>query len=279
MAWKSSSCLLLLFSLLSWLAPGPARAEPEPGKDHPLVSRMPNFVMVEYHSNYDELSFPLPQDKLRKAEGDKTLITYEIKEDAQPPSALQIARNYCNALKEKGGRILFDGEHPDFGGRVATISLPRPGGEVLVLVESWAHGAAYRLGILEIGEMRQEVAGGDLRQDLERRGRVTLYINFDTGKSSIRPESQAVVGRVAEMMSQDPGLRILVEGHTDDVGDPQSNLRLSIERAAKVAEALIQRGVSPERLAAGGFGQARPLAANKDEAGRAKNRRVELVKM
>lgn len=273
-------CLILLTLFLTLAAPAVGLAQdPEPGKDHSLVSRLPNFIMVEHRSNFDQMTFPLAGEKIHQAEGRITFITYEIKEDAPKPSELQIVRNYINAVKKMGGQVIFEGEHPEFPGRCATLKLVRGKAEVWILVQAFAGGGSYYLGVLEIGQMKQEVAGGDLRQALERQGRVTLHINFDSGKSTIRSESEPILDQAAKMMINDPGLKIRVDGHTDNIGSASANLTLSLKRAEAVAQALIRRGVTADRLAAAGYGQALPLADNGSDSGRAKNRRVELVKM
>jgi outer membrane protein OmpA-like peptidoglycan-associated protein len=109
-------------------------------------------------------------------------------------------------------------------------------------------------------------------------GRVALYINFDTGKAAIRPDSRQIIDQIAGMLNDEPALNITVEGHTDSTGDPAGNLRLSEMRAAAVVAALVERGIDGARLSAVGYGRTKPIANNGTEEGRAKNRRVELVK-
>jgi OOP family OmpA-OmpF porin len=107
---------------------------------------------------------------------------------------------------------------------------------------------------------------------------MALYINFDTGKSTIRPESRPIVEQIAALMKQNAGLRLSIEGHTDNVGTPASNKLLSEQRAKAVLDAVVATGVPSSRLSAIGWGQDRPIADNRSQEGRAKNRRVEIVK-
>ncbi len=113
----------------------------------------------------------------------------------------------------------------------------------------------------------------------QREGRVALYIQFDTGKATIRAESQPTIDQVVKLMTDNPKLKLRVEGHTDDVGAAKDNQLLSEQRAGAVREALINAGIEATRLSAAGFGESRPIGDNTTEEGRAKNRRVELVKM
>lgn len=122
------------------------------------------------------------------------------------------------------------------------------------------------------------MTANDMFDALNREGHVALYINFDTGKSTIKSESQKVVDQIAEMMQNNPDLHISVEGHTDTVGDRAKNKALSEDRAKSVVACLVKQGIDAKRLSAAGFGQDKPTADNKTEEGRAKNRRVELVK-
>jgi len=108
---------------------------------------------------------------------------------------------------------------------------------------------------------------------------VALYINFDTGKSSISSESQTLVEELYKMVNANPSLKIMVEGHTDNVGNQGSNQTLSEQRAASVKQALVSKGIAPERISTKGFGQDKPISDNTTEEGKAKNRRVEIKKL
>ncbi len=101
-------------------------------------------------------------------------------------------------------------------------------------------------------------------------------VNFDFDKSDIRPDSRPVLDQAAEVLRQSPNVRISVEGHTDAVGSEVYNEKLSVRRAEAVFRYLVNHGVAPERMEVIGYGQARPVADNDTETGRAQNRRVEL---
>ena len=139
-------------------------------------------------------------------------------------------------------------------------------------------GEYYTLTIVEKAALRQEVTASDMLQALNAQGRVALYILFDTGKSTIKPESGSIIEQIVSMMKQTPDLAISVEGHTDSTGNAQANQVLSLDRARAVVAALVKQGVAAPRLNAIGHGQDKPVADNATEEGRAKNRRVELVK-
>lgn len=117
-------------------------------------------------------------------------------------------------------------------------------------------------------------------EQVNKTGRVAVYgINFDTGKATIRPDSEPALAEVAKMLQANASWAMLVAGHTDNVGAKEMNMTLSRQRAEAVTAWLAGRGVDRARLVPTGFGDTRPLAENKDEDGRQKNRRVDLVKL
>ncbi len=125
------------------------------------------------------------------------------------------------------------------------------------------------------------VTSDEMRRALDTAGHIALYgLYFDTNKSQVKPESKPTLEQIANLLKQMPNLRLGVVGHTDNVGDDASNLRLSERRANAVVAALVEDyGIAESRLAASGAGETRPVASNNDDAGRGKNRRVELVKL
>jgi outer membrane protein OmpA-like peptidoglycan-associated protein len=102
-------------------------------------------------------------------------------------------------------------------------------------------------------------------------------IYFDVNKSDVKPAMRARIIEIARALAKVPGQRVLVEGHTDSDGPSEYNLQLSRLRAQSVRSALIEGGVSPDRIEAQGYGKTRPVATNATAAGKAQNRRVELV--
>ena len=119
-----------------------------------------------------------------------------------------------------------------------------------------------------------------MAKDIAAKGHVALYgILFDTDKSDIKSESAATLAEIAKLLQQQSSIKLYVVGHTDNVGDYAYNIGLSQRRAAAVVQELaVKHGVAAVRLKSAGTGPLAPVAPNETEAGRAKNRRVELVK-
>jgi outer membrane protein OmpA-like peptidoglycan-associated protein len=118
-----------------------------------------------------------------------------------------------------------------------------------------------------------------LKSQLDKTGRAVLYINFDFNKSTIRADAKPILAQVVKLLTDDPSLTLVINGHTDNVGQHDYNVKLSQTRAAAVVSALVAAHIAPDRLSSGGFGPDQPIEDNDTEKGRAKNRRVELVKM
>ncbi len=123
------------------------------------------------------------------------------------------------------------------------------------------------------------VSADAIGKGLDAEGRIAIYgIHFDTGKSDIKPESKAQLDEMAAILKARPALRVHIVGHTDNVGNLDANLALSLKRAQAVAAALVNtHRIDAKRLSARGVASLSPVAGNRTEAGRALNRRVEMV--
>jgi len=117
-----------------------------------------------------------------------------------------------------------------------------------------------------------------LKQKLDSDGRVAIQVNFATDKADILPSSEPQLAQVLDLLRADPALKLAVEGHTDATGDAAHNRSLSQARARAAVAALAGKGIDAGRLQPAGFGADTPVADNAGEEGRARNRRVELVK-
>lgn len=240
----------------------------EGSKDHPLFSRMPGFSIADYrYEEFGSDDFYDENENDLTVEGVKTYIYYESEDLVAP---LKVLRNYTNAAKSIGGQAV------EYTGNLAQISIRKDGKEVWARIEAGDY--YYILTIVEKADVKQEITANDILKDLTATGKAILYINFDTGKSIIREDSKPVIAQISEMLLSHPEITVSIEGHTDDQGDNVSNQKLSENRAKAVMDAIAARGISSERMSSKGLGEDKPIADNSTEEGRAKNRRVELVK-
>jgi outer membrane protein OmpA-like peptidoglycan-associated protein len=126
--------------------------------------------------------------------------------------------------------------------------------------------------------MQQVITADAMAAAIDKDGFIALDIHFATGKADILAESRPLIDEIASMLKKRPALRVGIEGHTDSTGNPVANKTLSEARARSVSSAIAAAGIAATRLQAVGFGQEKPIADNRTEEGRAKNRRVEVVK-
>src|ERR1700730_5653580 len=124
------------------------------------------------------------------------------------------------------------------------------------------------------------VTSEQMASEINRTGRIALYgLYFDTNRTEIKSESKPTLEQIADLLKREPSLKLLVVGHTDNVGDFESNRNLSQRRAASVANALVTGfGIAPDRLVPFGVSYAAPVAPNTTAEGKSQNRRVELVR-
>lgn len=214
----------------------------------------------------------------------------------------EVRRNLEAMMAEAGGKLVFSGRIPkeqaqgigeavkrsygqaagyswdNFDSEVYRVDLP-DGRELWVFarLEYMSAGwvVAERKALAQTAALLPAEA---LKKKLDSDGRVAIDVHFAVDKADILPDSQPQIAQVLALLKSDPGLKLAIEGHTDDSGTPAHNRSLSEARARSVQAALTSQGIAASRLSAAGFGQDRPVAANDSDAGRAKNRRVELVK-
>lgn len=149
-------------------------------------------------------------------------------------------------------------------------------------IQIYSDVANAQIGIVESKEFKQtieKITADEIIDEINTKGVATLHINFDTGKSRIKPDSYEIIGEIIKMLKANPNLKIQIEGHTDNVGNEDTNITLSKNRARSVLMALVDEGIEESRLKSEGFGQTKPIADNTTEEGKAQNRRVELKKI
>jgi len=305
-------------------------------KDDPSVSRYPGSVIVGYFKKpFDETDLVAGPYKYSDAgaapfqtihvEGAITRIVYVFPQDR---SALDVMRNYTDALRKANMTIVFSCDKSACGGdQRHPFSIGFPDVKLSPQLEQWdnygeannfiddsnqsryvlakttgsdgsvTYVAAYvqppgsnqwggiiveiaKQAALQTGQVTVNLSAADMAKAIVADGRVALYgLQFDTDKTELRVDSKPSLVEIAKLLTQDPKLNVYVVGHTDNQGSYAHNLDLSQKRAEAIVQALTtQYKIAAARLAAKGVASLSPVATNETEAGRAKNRRVELVK-
>ena len=275
---------LALFAILSTAFISFAQDDAEGCKDHQLFTRLEYFFISDCSENYNEIEIRTGQNKTEMKEGNLTQIYYRFNFDSgqKEKSPLQVIKNYENAVVKNGGKMIYKNTDVSVGDIEATYHFISESKEYWVkLCRVAGNGTvaeAFELNILEMEKMKQEIKASEMFEAINKAGFIALYINFETGKSDIKPESQPIVNQIVEMLKQNPDLKVSVEGHTDNVGSDKSNKTLSENRAKSVMTALVSGGIEKSRLSSKGWGATKPIEDNSTEEGRYKNRRVEIVK-
>jgi OmpA-OmpF porin, OOP family len=290
---KRIQVLVLTFLALLFASAHAAKDPADtPGtSEHPEIKRFPGFhIDASKRNDYNEFVFAVKglvdgtEDPVGGGEvkgGKYWQTVYCINEGARLPSHIELVRNHEGAFKQVGGTMLV--RYPKSGDpELAVFRVPRAGGgDRWVQLSVYNEGGCYRLDIVDVAEMAQklEFSAGEMADALKKNGFVALNgILFDTGAHTIKPESNALLNEVVAMLKKDKSLKLSIEGHTDNVGAKAANLDLSRRRAESVVKYLTSNGIEAQRLKFEGKGDTTPVADNRAEAGRAKNRRVELVK-
>lgn len=280
---RAMSCLVRVLSL-SFLAAAslsvaaPPRQDARGCTESKVVTRMPGCVIARCE-NKDYASAAMPRNKGERnpsapqVEGRLERTFYVCPKEKSP---LELGRNTESALRGAGYEILYT----DVYGQGARFWMTARKGAYWVNLA--VVGDGYDLIVVQQKQMEQQMSANadGWAEQVKQTGRVSVYgINFDTGKASIRPDSEPALGEVAKLLQSNGAWAMAVAGHTDNVGGREMNLALSRSRAESVIEWLARHGVDRSRLVPAGFGDTRPLAPNTDEESRQKNRRVDLVKL
>jgi OmpA-OmpF porin, OOP family len=266
--------LVLVFVPALLIAQDDAPQDDDGCKDSSIITRMPGSTSHSCENKeFEQVKVPVAKD----ADGNVTEKTLEGEFHSwdygtrDGVSEIQVFRNFETALKQAGMKIVYE---------------ESPGTIVANKADTWYwlqnSGSYYYQTLLTVKSMQQEVTAdaSSIADELNKSGHMALYgIHFETAKATILPDSESVLGEVAKMLQQNPDIKVSVEGHTDNVGSATSNQTLSEKRAQAVVAWLTSHGIEASRLSAKGWGSSKPVEDNTTEDGRAKNRRVELVKV
>ncbi|MEO0585072.1 MAG: OmpA family protein [Bacteroidota bacterium] len=300
-----------------WIALHPTTtcAQTDKEKDHPLISRYEGFKLkAKEEIELDRYRLPIGRAKSEQELGDViqlegkiTRINYQYNQ-LPLPSLYQLYKNYEQALKGQGAEILFSCMKEECGSRskktdpIITMSIlgamtteyMRFGTHAMLIAKFSKDGKQYHTGVYIREEKNQmmyelhiiesdeltldKVTVTDIEKGIEEDGKIAFYgIYFDFGKASLTSESNETLSQIATFLKGNPEKEFFVVGHTDNVGNYQSNVTLSEDRAQSVIDALAQRQVDISKLQSVGVGPVSPVNSNSTYAKRARNRRVELV--
>lgn len=254
-------------------------------KDHSVIKPIPGSTLDSHHSqynNYNAYTFRYKENGKRvekTVKGKYWKLDYEfLKKDGkrdESVSSLEMSENFKQAALEKGGEVLGEDAHN------LIFTLTSDGKKLWIHLQPGIWKGFYRLHIVEEKSFKKKLTFGaeEIKKQLDEKGHVAIYgILFDIDKASLKPESEKPLQEIVKLMRNYPDLKLEVQGHTDNQGSADYNRDLSQRRAETVKTYLTTYGTDVSRLVAKGYGLSQPVALNDTEEGRAKNRRVELVK-
>jgi outer membrane protein OmpA-like peptidoglycan-associated protein len=222
----------------------------------------------------DHRDIPVREDDhgeavLSAVDGDSRSVMYECREGTTPSD---VVRQAAAALRATGFEVPYQ-----FSDKEATLTAHKADTWIVLDAASRYYTLMELKMVNELETATDAVAMADA---IDHYGHVPAYgITFLSGRADISPESVLALREVAAMLDDHPDWRLRVTGHTDNVGAKEANNLLSLKRANAVVAWLLGRGVKKTRLEAAGAGDSEPVASNETEDGRAKNRRIELVKL
>lgn len=248
------------------------------GVDYAPLGHMPNYVQDDppKKENFDQDTFTIKDGDGSKdvnVQGSLYQANYKLKDGAPPYTHLEVMTNYVNALNKLGARIVYRADDD------LDAQLDKNGQTVWLKINLWDD--IINLHVIEEKAFQASIKppqAGAMKAALDKDGHVALNIDFDFDKATLRPDAAPIIKQIVALLKDNPDLKLSIEGNTDNVGDHDYNVKLSQQRAAAVVAALVKAGIAADRLKSSGNGPDKPVADNGTTAGRAKNRRVELVK-
>ncbi|HYB95081.1 MAG TPA: OmpA family protein [Vicinamibacterales bacterium] len=274
----------IVIALSFTAAAAPAWAQ-EPGapdvegcKPSPLVSRMTGCQIYECSvKDFDAWDVVINKaGETKSLEGSGDHIKFACPANV---SHLQLQRNLEAALQKAGYKVVFSGRHETHDR--AAITAQKGAQWVFVQLGDFNEFPIYEQTTVVVKEMTQEMSATAqaMSDAIAKSGKLDVYgITFATGQATLTAASNQVLSDLHAVLVANPDWRLRIEGHTDNVGDKAANLKLSNARAAAVAAWLTGKGIDAARLTTAGLGDTQPVADNATEDGRAKNRRVVLIK-
>jgi OOP family OmpA-OmpF porin len=272
---------LSLLTLAVISAPGQTVVPPPITLTLPFPSPIPEAMPPPEKGDFRYLT-PLPGSQFRRGTLDSSPFWVTLKgASAEMVATSSLSRTY--SLEGLSSLLFVTAYHDALTKAGWTIVDERMGSDAHIVAHYSKNGRniwaalhytanSYNLNVADAGSV------SSLHANLAKSCHVALYgVLFDANKSTLQPLSEAVLQQVAAMLTLNKGLKLEVQGHTDNLGSEARNQTLSDARAKAVVAWLTQHGIAADRLTSAGYGKTKPVADNRQGEGRAKNRRVEIV--
>jgi OmpA-OmpF porin, OOP family len=227
------------------------------------------FQMANGSQSFENVLFDKSYETYLDSIGAKLLFKGKV-----PSEKFDELEKLDSSAKEQFLRGGWRGDEP-----IKVYALKKDGKKLII--QLYSNSAEGDLEFVELKDFKQTVSkytASTMQKEIEATGKAVLDINFDTDKSTLKPDGKETVNQITTLLKNNPTLKLSIEGHTDNAGTADKNKTLSNERANAVMQAIVANGIPKDSLKASGYGADRPVASNDSDINKAKNRRVELVK-
>ena len=276
---------LLFFVILILLITGGLKAQTSNSvdcKDHPMFISLPNYHINECMVK-DSGSFSFPVEsriakdvRTQTIEGKYFSYSYKVKEDNKETDALLIFRSLDDTLMKNRGSIIARVVEPGNSRSFITGKVHRDNTDTWIYIQ--APGLDYHLNIVEVHRKVKVISADEMWNALDKNDSLTVDIFFDDYTSVVIPASLPVIDEIYKLLTDHPSLKLSIQCHTDNSRHSTDNSLLTADRAKAVLDSLTAKGIVKARLTSIGWGANKPISNEKTEEGKAKNRRVVIVK-
>ncbi|MDO5655692.1 MAG: OmpA family protein [Flavobacteriaceae bacterium] len=267
----------------------------------------PEWLKAGGYSTDGELDFSKYEiftgNSFHTVEGRVNILNFNMKEQDQKWNEYKFSKSFSDHFESLGAKKIWEGTSPwdafedlnqknnndqySFKYSSAAIQenqqiygLNHNGKEVYFIIASnMAYGSITVIESEDFVQTISIIPSEQIQKELIEKGKAVLHIHFDTNKASLKDDGKKAVAEITKVLQNNPSLKIEIQGHTDNSGSVAHNHQLSENRAKTVLNELILEGIDANRLESKDLGDTKPIATNDNEEGKAKNRRVELIKL
>jgi outer membrane protein OmpA-like peptidoglycan-associated protein len=254
----------------------PAQDEAPDCKDHPLFRRMNNVVITECIQKVEKTPVRTADDQTETKDGIVTDIDYGYNGgESSAPAFNAIVKYHESIIQKLGGKKIYEGKD------AATFSASTPGKNIWLQVNDLSNISAGNYGLLIIEAESDKIANSakEMGDQLSQNGKVIFYFGFDKNKADLKPEMQKTLNQLAAALRQHPLTKISIEAHTDLNDSENENQSISEAEAKNIMSYLNSKGTGKFRMQAKGWGQSKPAGDKSTAEGRARNKRVEIIRL
>jgi outer membrane protein OmpA-like peptidoglycan-associated protein len=237
---------------------------------------MSNTIITECIQKVEKTSIRTGDDQSENKEGIVTDIDYSFNgSESSAPAFSSIIKYHEGIIQKLGGKKIYEGKD------AATFSVASAGKNIWVQVNDLSNMSAgnYGLVVIEAESDKSASNAKEIGDQISQNGKVTFYFGFDKNKSDLKPEIQKILNQLVIALRQHPLTKISIEAHTDLADNENANQTLSETQAKNIMNYINSKGIGKFRMQIKAWGQSKPVGDKSTAEGRARNKRIEILKM